>query len=69
MNYRIKNHYSDKRNTRNSYSCSQFGISFIDLCVLPRLPVRPCNNHFHFGSSILSFGYYDLALFSLHLDY
>ena len=65
MNYRIKHHYFDKCNTCSSYSCSQFIISFIDLCVLPPLLVHSSNNHS--GSIIFSLGYYDLALFSLHL--
>ena len=39
---------------------------FIDLCVLPLLPVHSSSNHF--GSRIFSLGNYDLALFSLHLD-
>ena len=66
MNYWIKHHYSDKHNTCSSYSSSQFSISFIDLCVLQPLPVH--SNNSHFGASIFSFGYYELVLFSLHLD-
>ena len=66
MIYRIKHHYFDKHNTCSSYPCSHFSISFVDLCVFPLLPVHSSNNHF--GSSIFSLGYYDLALFSLHLD-
>ena len=65
MNYRIK-HYYDKLNTGSSYSSSQFSIFFIDLCVLPLLPVHSSSNHF--GSRIFSLGNYDLALFSLQLD-
>ena len=56
----------DEHNTGSSYLCSQGSISFIDLCVLPLLPIYSSNSHF--GSSILSLGYYDLALISLHLD-
>ena len=66
MNYWIKHHYSDKHNTCSSYSSSQFSISFIDLCVLQPLPVH--SNNSHFGASTFSFGYYELVLFSLHLD-
>ena len=66
MNYRIRYHYFDKHNTCSLYSCSQFYISFIDLCVLPLLPVHSNNNHFSF--SLFSPGYYVLTLLTIHLD-
>ena len=62
------NHYFDKHNTCSAYSCSQFSISFIHLCILRLLlPIHFSNSHF--GSSILSLGYYDLAQFNHHLDF
>ena len=56
----------DRHNTCSWYWCSQFSISFIDLRILPLLPIHSSNNHF--GSSIFSPRCYDLSLSSLHLD-